>query len=63
MWYIKLHVMDAVPSILAKPADILPLEFRSINRIHQWDNTSLNVVVQRIILNGRFLIQVAGLKN
>ena len=32
MLYIKLHVMDAVPSMLAKPADMLPLEFQSIKR-------------------------------
>ena len=25
--------MDAVPSMLAKPTDMLPLEFRSIKRI------------------------------
>ena len=62
MWYIKLLVID-VPSMLAKTA-MLPLEFRSIKRrIPQFDNTSLNVVVQRIILNGIFLLHVAGLKN
>ena len=27
MWYIKLHVMEAVQSTLAKPANMLPLEF------------------------------------
>ena len=41
--------MDAVPSMLAKPADMLPLEFQSIKRrIPLLDNTLLNVVVQRI---------------
>ena len=30
MWYIKLHVMDAVPSMLDKPADMLPLEIQRI---------------------------------
>ena len=56
--------MDAVPSMLAKPADMLPLEFWSIkSRIPQWDKTSLNVAVQRIILNGRFLIHFAGVEK
>ena len=32
-------------------------------RIPLWDNTSFNVVLQRIILNGRFLMHVAWLKN
>ena len=41
--------MDAVASKLAKPADMLPLEFQSIKRtIPLLDNTLLNVVVQRI---------------
>ena len=49
MGYIKLHVMDAVPSMLAKPDDMLPLEFQSIKRrIALLDNTLLNVLVQRI---------------
>ena len=56
--------MDAVPSMLAQPADMLPLEFRSVRRtIPLWDKTSLNVVVQRITLNGRSKMHVAGLKN
>ena len=64
MLYKKLHVMDAVPSKLAKPAKMLPLEFQSIKRrIPPWDNTSLNVVLQRIIMIGRFLMHIAGLKN
>ena len=64
MWYIKLHVRDAVSSMLAKPADMLPLEFWSIKRrISKWDSTSLNVVVQRVILNGIFLIHVARMKT
>ena len=64
MRYINLHLLDAVPSILVKPADRLPIEFRSYKRrIPQWDNCSLNFVVQRIILNRRFLIHVAGLKT
>ena len=38
--------------MLDKPADMLPLEFQSIKRrIPLWDNASLNVVVQGIILN------------
>ena len=48
---LKSHVvvMDAVPSMLAKPADMLPLEFQSIKiRIPLLDNTLLIVVVQRI---------------
>ena len=49
MWYISLHVMDAVPSMLAKPADMLTLEYQSIKRrIPQLNNTLLNVVLQRI---------------
>ena len=55
MWYIELHVLDALPSKLAKPAAMLPLEFRRIKRrTHQQDKTSLNFVVQRLKLNGRF---------
>ena len=49
--------MDAVPSMLAKPADILPLEIRNIKRRIPQCDTSLNVLVQRIILNERFLIR------
>ena len=46
---IKLHLMDAVPSMLAKPADMFQLEFQNIERrIPLSDNTLLNVVVQRI---------------
>ena len=56
--------MNAVPSMLPKPAEILPIEFLSIKRkIPLWDNTSLSVVVQRILLNGRFLMHVEGLKK
>ena len=41
--------MDIVPSMLTKPADMLALEYWSINRkIPLWDNTSFNVVAQRI---------------
>ena len=55
--------MDAVPSVLAKLADMLPLEFRNIKRkILRWDNTSFNVVVRGIILRGTYLEHVAGLK-
>ena len=32
-------------------------------RIPLWENTSLNVVVQRRVLNRRFLMHVTGLKN
>ena len=56
--------MGATPSMLVKSADRLPLEIWSVNRkIPEWDNTSLKVVVQRIFFNGRFLIDVARLKN
>ena len=55
--------MNAVTSISAKPADMLQPELRRMKRrIPQWDN-SLNVVVQRIILNERLLMHVAELKN
>ena len=48
--------MDSVLSMLAKPADMLSLEFRSIKRrIHLWDNTSLNVVIQRKLMNKRII--------
>ena len=41
--------MDAVPSMLAKPVDMLQLESQSFKRrIPMLDNTWLNVVVQRI---------------
>ena len=60
MWYINLRVKDLVQSILAKPADMLPLVFLSIKRkVPLLDNTLLNVAVQRITLNGRFWIHVA----
>ena len=32
MCYIKLPVLDAIRSMLAKPADILPLEFQNIKK-------------------------------
>ena len=56
--------MDKSPSMLAKPADKLPLEFRIIKKnILLCDNTFLIVVIQRKILNGSFLMNVAGMTN
>ena len=55
MWYIELQVLDALPSKLVKQAAMLPLEFRRIKRRpNQQDKTSLNFVVKRLKLNGRF---------
>ena len=64
MWYIKLHVKEVISSMLAKPADMLQLEFGYIKRkIPISENTLLNGVVHRIILNGTFSSNVKGLKN
>ena len=55
MWYIKLHLIDAAPYMLAKPADMLQLEFRIIKKkVSLTENISLNVVVQLIAFNIRF---------
>ena len=64
MLYIKWHVMDAIVSTLDKSAYNLPLEFWKIKRkIPMWNNTLLDVVVQRIKLNGTFSLHVAELKK
>ena len=34
MWYIMFQVNDVIPSMLAKPAEILLLEFKNIKRKH-----------------------------
>ena len=49
----KPHLLYKVT--FAKPADMLLLEYQSTKKkISLLDNTSLNDVIQRIILNGRF---------
>ena len=55
--------MEWVPSILAKPANMSPLEFRRTKRkIALWDNTLLNALEERKIINDRFWMHVGGWK-
>ena len=52
-WCIELHVMNAILSILAKPANKLPLKFWNFRRnMPLRDNTSMNIVVHCIIMKG-----------
>ena len=47
--------MDENPSRYAKPAKKLPLEFQNIKgKPLGWNNSMLNVVVQRMSLNGAY---------
>ena len=50
-------VMDADSSMLGKQAGMLPQGYQNIKReIHSWINNLLNVVAQRMTLNGKFFI-------
>ena len=41
MWLIKLHVMNAIPLMLAKPSKVLSREFPNIkSNMPLWDNNS-----------------------
>ena len=54
---------NAIQSMYAKQPTTIPLEFRKIERkIPLFDITSLNVVIQRIILIGTFLVHFVRLK-
>ena len=56
--------MKTVPSMLTKSTSILQLKIWSFQReISLWGNTSLNIVVQRLILKGTFSIYVREMKK
>ena len=49
--------MDADPSVLGRQDDMLPRVYQNIkDRIQMWPTILLNVVAQRLTLNGKFLM-------